>query len=59
MSERAAEHCGHDCCEHPHMPFHDHFLDPDDCPLCRRQREREQELRERAQALADEIEAEK
>lgn len=28
------KHCGHDCCDEPHNPFHDHFLRPDQCNNC-------------------------
>ena len=28
--------CGHHCCDEPFNPFHDHFLDYDDCPSCQR-----------------------
>ncbi len=26
--------CGHLCCPERQMPFHDHFLSPDQCPTC-------------------------
>lgn len=55
MSEQPAEHCGHDCCDTPNMPFHDHFLDVDECPDCHSYREKVRELRERATALSGEV----
>lgn len=57
MSIEPAEHCGHLCCDTPNEPFHDHFLDAEDCDLCRSLREEERKLRERVTAPADEIAA--
>lgn len=31
--------CRHLCCGDRGNPFHDHFLDPDQCPGCARERE--------------------
>lgn len=30
--------CRHECCNERRDPFHSHFLDPPDCPACRRAR---------------------
>jgi hypothetical protein len=32
--------CGHLCCPERQMPFHDHFLSPEQCPTCAAHRER-------------------
>ena len=36
MSIEPAEHCGHLCCDIPNAPFHDHFLEPEQCGQCQR-----------------------
>jgi hypothetical protein len=31
MNSEHVTDCGHECCDDRHNPFHDHFLDPEDC----------------------------
>lgn len=41
MALEPGEHCGHDCCDIPNAPHHQHFLGPEECGQCKGVRERQ------------------
>lgn len=50
--------CGHECCDERSNPFHDHFLNPEVCPVCAAHQTTQAYLRAEIERVAAEIEKE-